>query len=547
MTNILQNVNLYETSRFSLASAGLGNMERMSPPASPCTYVIGDLHGNAMKLFAFLLHTGLIDSNSNTDYIISCIQLYYYNIQSSYSLNEERFPFIKTTAIVPFNAPPDYFLFLQTIQKLQFNAQAVGKIKLIFIGDTLCDRGHSDYMTLLLYDLMAKNKINFTIIASNHDLAFIRQMELNTIGGYNPATPEGDYSSSYLNKIKVIEVGTHASFDIDQITENMQRHALRIYKDVYKPRLKIVAYDQVDDKTIVYSHAPCDFAAIQSLNVIQGVDLITQIDAINHNINPLIQYYCNRPFNIYKHSLFDSPLARFVWNAGTEKHFDNTNHINVFGHLGEENVTFKKQQINLDTNLGKDDRTGSSLGALKVLHIFSGQAATPHTPIMAELQPKPMITAISQAVTKYMAWFSCRNSINIFNPHGDNGQRRAKEVLRRASLEPNINSIKKVLRDFAENQITKDERGGIGGSVQANPHSFISFLLNELKTNDLLWMQLFSSNQRLQLIITRNKTNFAQDNRIVNFGIVSEHDIDFTKDNRIANVIRTKMLNILKC
>ncbi len=104
-----------------------------------------------------MLWTSLIDRNSNTieeNNNTSCIQQAYYQ--------------------------KNYKLFYNTIQNLQFNAQSIKNIKLIFIGDTLCDRGNSDYMTLLLYELMAKNKINFTIIVSNHDLGFIRQMELNT-------------------------------------------------------------------------------------------------------------------------------------------------------------------------------------------------------------------------------------------------------------------------------------------------------------------------------------------------------------------------------
>ncbi len=306
----------------------------------------------------------------------------------------------------------------------------------------------------------------------------------------------------------------------------MQTRAQYIYREIYKPRLKIVDFDYADGKIIIYSHAPCDLQAIQFLSGTTA-DLIASINTINGNINNLIQTYCNDPSN--------SQLSRFVWNRDLNKRFYGT-YVNVFGHVGEANIS-TANQINLDTDSGRHEEyllpnqpnpAKCTNGNLKILQVAPAAATKDETTqnLIAKIKSAVMVYTdwFNQRISKN--WFSCRSSIGLFNRHGDDGQRRAAEVLRRSYLETNINGIKKVLQDFANNKITKDEmKRTIGGSVRANPHSFISYLLNELKTDDNLWNQLLPT---------------------VRFIPCQQTQIDFTQDNQIANVVRSKILAMFK-
>lgn len=294
-------------------------MCRMPPPAAPCTYAIGDLHGNALKLFAFLLWAGLIEND-----LVTMLKIYHIN-ESYYNKN--------------------YLTFYNTIQSLRFNAQAVKNIKLIFIGDTLFDRGISDYMTLMLFELMANNNINFTIILSNHDLEFIRQME----------------SGCWRNIFIDAWIEEHHSYDLNRLPIDQQQKAHAIYLSVYKPRLKIVDLDYDGVNLIVYSHAPCDIKTMQTLGKSNSCDIFDLANVININLD----YFLNEFFN-FPHQ--NNPLFEFIWNRDINKQFSG-NVINVFGHICELKTT-SFNQINLDTILGHPASTFPGYdGKLKVYEV----------------------------------------------------------------------------------------------------------------------------------------------------------------------------------
>lgn len=110
------------------------------------TYIIGDLHGNASKFIYFLFYSGISLAKEDVQK----------DIKQAYNKK-------------------NYKLFKESLKKVLVHKLNAKKVKLIFIGDSLCDRGESDFMIMLLYKFLADNGINFTVCLSNHDSGFIYQ------------------------------------------------------------------------------------------------------------------------------------------------------------------------------------------------------------------------------------------------------------------------------------------------------------------------------------------------------------------------------------
>lgn len=295
---------------------GLALMKCAPKPEMPCTYVIGDLHGNALKLFAFLIWTGAVFfPTGNKDQII-------YDITAAYYAK-------------------NHLSFHRAINLLQFNPEIVDLIKLIFLGDTLCDRGMSDYMTLLLFELIHAKGMQFTIILSNHDLAFIHKLH----------NPHSDFTTF-----------PNDSFDIFDLDPVRVSHAKSIYQNIYLQHLEIIGYSHADGKTLIFTHAPCDFQAIRNLTRAHTGDIHSVITAINDNLDQIL-HTC---FTSNADILFD-----FVENRNLAKGIPG-NYVNVFGHIGEQYI-YTSNQINLDTDLGRPD--SNQIETMLVLQFFESEPA----------------------------------------------------------------------------------------------------------------------------------------------------------------------------
>lgn len=127
----------------------------LSNPDDPeKSITLGDLHGNPMILMESLIHHGLAVPQDEQAH--SALVEAYLN-----ALNE---------------APQRYDLkpFIACLERFAFRAANAYGTKITFrlIGDTLCDRGNQDYFTLLVFKKMHLAGINFSILMSNHDLAF---------------------------------------------------------------------------------------------------------------------------------------------------------------------------------------------------------------------------------------------------------------------------------------------------------------------------------------------------------------------------------------
>ena len=89
-----------------------------------------------------------------------------------------------------------------------------------------------------------------------------------------------------------------------------------------------------------------------------------------------------------------------------------------------------------------------------------------------------LIMAISSATADYLWWQEKTIiSFTLFHHHGADGKTRAKKV---NSMCETINPFK-VLSDFANNSITDEKEKPIPGNINTNSHSYISFILNNIK------------------------------------------------------------------
>ena len=90
---------------------------------------------------------------------------------------------------------------------VQFNAiiQKATVVKpspdVLFIGDTVCDRGMNDYYMLKLYEKLNTNDVSFTVLKSNHDGQFLKQyvagLDKDNITDYKGT--QADFGKSLLN------------------------------------------------------------------------------------------------------------------------------------------------------------------------------------------------------------------------------------------------------------------------------------------------------------------------------------------------------------
>lgn len=285
------------------------------------TYIIGDLHANASKLIYFLFYSGMCLAQEQVQK----------DIKEAYNNR-------------------NYELFKKSLKNVIVHKLNVKNVKLIFIGDSLCDRGKSDFMIMLLYEFLADNGINFTICLSNHDSAFIYQA-----CNFNRKRGALEHVLSPIN-----------SFDLYQISQEDQILCLNIFQDIYLPRLNLVTYNICDNNEIICSHAPCNYKIINKLYPeFSNLSLQELIQSVNLKLQNAIT---NKTFN-YK--WIEKNCLDFIWNREVEKSRPNGNIINIFGHVGELDI-IGINQINLDSNIGKSDR--QDRGLLRIYKMISRNA-----------------------------------------------------------------------------------------------------------------------------------------------------------------------------
>ena len=162
------------------------------------TYIIGDLNGSAIKLLQFLVSTGILKGSAANRAIYDKFEKWY----STYSkvwvrLDHEIHTSEGESGIDRWieykeRISKEIKAVIKLLSGLRLDSERCSAVRLVFVGDTLADRGVSDTATLKIYDLLQKSGIDFTVVLSNHDIVVVQKYVL---GGWSNPIHE-DYKDS---------------------------------------------------------------------------------------------------------------------------------------------------------------------------------------------------------------------------------------------------------------------------------------------------------------------------------------------------------------
>jgi hypothetical protein len=280
--------------------------KNLSEKPHPGTYIIvGDLHGNAMKLIYILARHQFISIDAEDYQELSLIYNQpipdlknpdFENQKIKFSKNLERYTEILETAI--HSSDPNQ----------------IGK--LLLLGDILADRGNCDIYTIKLIILLIckkdNNNLGFikAIIASNHDNVFL----LKLINNFNSWSEEDE--KHFMKSMVQLEF----LFKIELISK---KDLLKQIEDYYLPLLKPIFYNEYYDNEgqahiDLYTHAPTKlFKLIQEAADYYQLDL--KLDGTKKTLFLMIDKI-NEAFFFKSHCVInrENPLDKAIWERISE-------------------------------------------------------------------------------------------------------------------------------------------------------------------------------------------------------------------------------------
>ncbi len=239
------------------------------------TLMLGDLHGNALKLMNFLVTFGVVGMNSKQ---------YGYFVEMYNSLAQQV---------------EDNHVIITAIKRLLSPSKVrVNPAHLVLIGDEFADRGKNDFLTLKILELLDSAKdMKLSILASNHSFEYMRATQRKTksleymqaeevrkkTSSQKVSTPrfflgerglekgipdllgvnflKHDHSPSLYGLLSLVHEVPEIEEDIHQFNEN-----------IYLKVLKLIDYCEVDGYLHILSHAPIDSKLIVLVAHVLGVD-----------------------------------------------------------------------------------------------------------------------------------------------------------------------------------------------------------------------------------------------------------------------------------
>jgi hypothetical protein len=297
--------------------------------------VIGDLHGNALKMLYVLLRHQFVEMSERN--YLDFVRIYRTN-----KLNQSHID--------------QFGEIMKTITVIDTAKQS----RISLIGDELCDRGMNDYFVLKVIQFLHQCGFEYEILVSNHSIEFISCYEKGT--DFSENIFFGGQGRSSENFQALIDNQFILRQDMNEIIENS-----------YKPFLKAISYITNEQKSelSILSHAPIgvdniDYIACSLNLALQEKENISSIcetiDEINQKLSTCLA--SNIVYDLFKipdcifeittgnpisPSMF--PLAHLIWNR--DHSVVRPTHI-TFVH-GHDNCGYSKYDnvINLDNNLGK--------------------------------------------------------------------------------------------------------------------------------------------------------------------------------------------------
>lgn len=353
-------------------------------PKADCTLldkggeiVIGDLHGNAIKLLFMLFKHGVASGLDTTDYQV---------LVAIYQMPPKA---LERSDLEIFNA---------ILAKIRFNS-ALG-IRLL--GDELADRGSNDYFTLKLLEQLHTHGVPFEIIASNHALEFIQAYE--TKKEFKPSVLHYEHARSLVHLNTLI---TNNLVTYDEIS--------LIIKTVYKPNIKAVAYsvDKEKSEISIYSHAGVGLNTIKALaEQLELPYADASLEQLTESIDAINTIFQSHVTNNTVHTLYSKsdillaymgkkithlPFVFLLWNReykDIERPKVQFSYTINYVHGHDSNEGNHNNIFNLDNLLGKFE--GLNKGDYTVVYSSSSQMPYVKPFSSAELRFNSALEAIRQ-------------------------------------------------------------------------------------------------------------------------------------------------------
>ena len=290
---------------------------RLSHISATSVYTLPDMHGNAWYMLHCLAELGLF--------------VFAQEQWSQVSAIYDQFDGFEAKHFVEFSALLD-----ATFQTGSLHP------RIRFIGDTLADRGKHDYLTLLIYQKLYAEHVDYTIILSNHDVLFLESyfsegdqfLQLNTSEFPEQGLTEEEIEACYQS-LRALHDDVRAQ-SIDKQT------IVTIIEAAVIPRMKLLEVDiQPGQKPIFYSHSPtswhmiCELACCFEFNpdeVDKGWSVLPFSQQARH-----IEAFFNQKLQAF---LTDKSLPRYI-EILTDSRFheveyldDEPSMVSVHGHTG---------------------------------------------------------------------------------------------------------------------------------------------------------------------------------------------------------------------
>lgn len=242
---------------------------------------LGDLHGNVLKLIFVLISRGILSiSKENEEDYASLVKIYEKMPTSVKTCKSFTGPPAFTMAplgeilpelqTAPPLAPQDIALFRDILNRITVKPIAVLRL----IGDEFADRGHSDYLMILLFVLLKLSGQTIECVLSNHTAELLRYLEDPSKFSDNRSIPPCQRSSKFrFQDDKSIPLFQRLSMCgllalTDDPAFNVTREEVReLFREYYLPCLKLISYtlNPEENEITIYSHAPIGLETIRRL------------------------------------------------------------------------------------------------------------------------------------------------------------------------------------------------------------------------------------------------------------------------------------------
>ncbi|QBR84302.1 hypothetical protein E3983_07965 [Legionella israelensis] len=233
--------------------------------------IIGDLHGNALKLVWTLVQSGVMVIEENE----------YEKLTNIYQTPAEQ---LTCEHINSFN---------QIIADAEITSR-----HLKLIGDELCDRGQNDYFTLVVLNKLKQVNMPVEIMLSNHSIEFLTNYQNNTLRA--PKTTIPGYDNSIQGLSTLINNNLISEQEITYLVES-----------AYKPCLRLLSHshDENNNQTL-YTHAPSALEIVIALAKKYGIKYRGSQEHFAHCIDAINQYF---------HDNFDQEIASLADKLNDEQ------------------------------------------------------------------------------------------------------------------------------------------------------------------------------------------------------------------------------------